>query len=109
LKPKREYGRKLRGGLSHSTQYLELIYKLHRLNSIELLKPEVDLYGLVGSADLVVGIPFTSPVVLAKELNVPSFFYIPESARDWVIAESQDGVEVINGRNQLEIFIQNLK
>ena len=109
LKPKREYGRRLRGGLSHSTQYMELIGKLHRLNSIEILKPEVDLYQLVGSAELVVGIPFTSPVVLAKELNIPSFFYVPESARDWDIAESQDGVEVINGRNQLEIFIQGLK
>jgi polysaccharide biosynthesis PFTS motif protein len=109
LKPKREYGTKLRGGLSHSTQYMGLIDKMESLKSLEILKPDVDLYQLVGNADLVVGIPFTSPVVLAKELNVPSFFYVPESARDWDIAASQDGVEVINGRNQLEIFIQGLK
>jgi polysaccharide biosynthesis PFTS motif protein len=109
LKPKRKYARKLRGGLSPSSEYTELIGKLQRLNSIEVLNPDVDLYQLVRNASLVIGIPFTSPVILAKEMNVPCFFYVPESAKDWMIGHNQDGVAVIHGRSQLKVFIQNLK
>ena len=109
LKPKRAYGRNLRGGLSHSSEYIELLRKLHKLNSIELLKPDVDLYQLVGSASLVIGIPFTSPVILAKELNIPSFFYVPTSARNWAIGNNHDGIAIINGRENLNAFIQNLR
>ena len=108
LKPKREYGKKLRGGLSPSAQYLDLIDKLHQLREIEVLKADADLYHLVGSSSLVIGIPFTSPVILAKEMNIPCFYYVPESAKDWIIGTDQDGVPVIKGRSELSAFIQNI-
>lgn len=108
LKPKRKYSKKLYGGLSPSIQYMDLIRNLRQNNRIEVLRADVNLYDVVGRASLVVGIPFVSPVILAKELNVPCIYYVPESASDWIIGKSQDGVAVVNGRNELASFIQDL-
>jgi polysaccharide biosynthesis PFTS motif protein len=108
LKPKREYRRKLRGGFSLSIQYMDLLSKLQKSNIIEVLRADVNLYDLVGQSKLVIGIPFTSPVILAKELKVPSVYYVPESASNWLISKTQDGVTVLKGKSQLESFIQDL-
>lgn len=106
LKPKRKISKKLRGGISSSIQYKNLISDLQQNNMIEVLRADINLYDLVRSVSLVVGIPFTSPVILAKELDVPCIYYVPESASDWIIGKSNDGVAVVNGRSEFESFIQ---
>jgi polysaccharide biosynthesis PFTS motif protein len=63
----------------------------------------------VGESSLVVGIPFTSPVILAKEMNIPCFYYVPDSASNWEIGKRQDDIAVIIGRSELSAFIQNMK
>ena len=108
LKPKRNYSKKWRGGVSHSIQYMDFMSNLQQNNMIEVLRADVNLYELVGSVSLVVGIPFTSPVNVAKELNVPCMYYVPESASDWIIGKSQDGVAIVKGRSEFNSFIQDL-
>ena len=108
LKPKRSYSKKSRGGVSHSIQYMDFISNLQQNNMIEVLRADINLYDLIGGVSLVIGIPFTSPMVLAKELNVPCIYYVPESASDWIIGKSQDGVAIVNGRKEFELFIQDL-
>jgi polysaccharide biosynthesis PFTS motif protein len=109
LKPKREYEKKLRGRFSPSGEYLDFIDNLSQNRVIEVLRAETDLYQLVGKSSLVVGIPFTSPVILAREMNVPCFYYVPDSAHNWEIGERQDGIAVIKGRSELCTFIQSVR
>ena len=87
---------------------MDFISNLQQNNLIEVLRADINLYDLIGGVSLVIGIPFTSPIVLAKELNVPCIYYVPESASDWIIGKSQDGVAIVNGRNEFELFIQDL-
>ena len=108
LKPKRNYSKKSRGGVSHSIQYMDFISNLQQNNLIEVLRADINLYELVRSVSLVVGIPFTSPVIVAKELKVPCIYYVPELASDWIIGKSEDGVAIVNGRKEFELFIQDL-
>lgn len=109
LKPKREYGKKLRGKISPSNDYLDFVNGLNQDKVIEILRAETDLYQLVGKSSLVVGIPFTSPVILAEEMNIACFYYVPDSAKNWEISKRQDGIAVITGRKELRAFIQNIK
>lgn len=109
LKPKREYGKKLRGKISPSGDYLDLVDSLNQNRVIEILRADTDLYQLVGKSSMVVGIPFTSPVMLAKELNIACFYYVPDSAKNWEIGKCQDGIAVITGKKELRAFIQSIE
>jgi len=109
LKPKRAYGKKQNGKLSPSGEYLNFIDDLNQSKTIDILSAETDLYELVGKSSLVVGIPFTSPVILAKEMNIPCFYYVPDSANNWEFGKRQDDIAVIIGRSELSAFIQDMK
>ena len=39
------------------------------------MSPNQNLYDLISNSRLVIGFPFTSPVIIGQELNKPSVFY----------------------------------
>jgi hypothetical protein len=68
VKPKRKY-RKL-----DSQTYIRFLEKLKDDKKIVILNENSNIYSLISSTNLTLGIAFTSPVLIAKELNVPGFF-----------------------------------
>ncbi len=68
VKPKREFKK------FHSHRYVELLATFGKERKIQLIDPDMNLYGLIRNADSVIGIPFTSPVVVGRELGIPSAF-----------------------------------
>ena len=62
------------------------------------------MYNSIGEFDLVLGLPFTSPVFIGRELGIPSAFYIPDVYTDWKIPKSMSNVEVLEGKKQLQRF-----
>ena len=58
----------------------------------------MNLYGLIRSADSVIGIPFTSPVVVGRELGIPSAFmdvhsdeyFLPEEHNEFPVLTNQN-------------------
>lgn len=68
VKPKRRY-RKL-----DSQTYIRFLEKLKDDKKIVILNENSNIYSLISSTNLTLGIAFTSPVLIAKELNVPGFF-----------------------------------
>ena len=42
---------------------------------IDIIDSRKNLYDLISNSKLVIGFPFTSPVVIGQELNKPSIFY----------------------------------
>ena len=109
LKPKRNYRKNSKTKIGPESSYMNFIDEMNREKKLKVLDPHSNLYSLLDSAVLVIGIPFTSPVILAKERKVPSIFYVPESARDWIFSSSEDGVKIFRGRNQLLDFMTKIK
>lgn len=98
VKPKRD------AASINSAAYLRLLKDLKSSGLIDVLNPYENLYNLISSSRVVIGYPFTSPVWIGLELDIPSIFYSSSSLL-------QKNVKPINqnfiqNRNELEIFIR---
>jgi polysaccharide biosynthesis PFTS motif protein len=88
----------------HSASYLRLLKDLKSSGLIDVLNPNENLYNLINSSRVVIGYPFTSPVWIGLELDIPSIFYSSSS----LIQKNVKPVNqnFIQNRNELEIFIR---
>ena len=88
----------------HSTAYLRLLEDLKSSGLIDVLSPNENLYDLINSARVVIGYPFTSPVWIGLELDVPSIFYSSSN----LIQKNPKPINhnLIQNQNELEIFIR---
>ncbi|MBM3454431.1 MAG: hypothetical protein FJX80_04705 [Bacteroidetes bacterium] len=69
LKHKRRFSK------NHSSDYLKFIDQKSRNFELDIIESHQNLYDLISNSKLVIGFPFTSPVVIGQELNKPSIFY----------------------------------
>jgi polysaccharide biosynthesis PFTS motif protein len=100
IKHKREINLKF-----HSPEYVDNIQMLkHDSFSITWVKSDTNLYDLISKTRLVIGIPFTSPVYVAKEMGVPSFYYLDDTTVD--LPASYNGIGVIRDKNELKSIFQ---
>lgn len=60
---------------NHSSDYSKFIDQKVRNFEIDIIESRQNLYDLISNSNLVIGFPFTSPVVIGQELNKPSIFY----------------------------------
>ena len=93
VKPKRNYTK------IHSKKYLNLMKELHSSKLIEIAHPAVNIYDLISGADITLGIIYTSPVLIAKELRKPSFFL--GLNKTWIPNDYND-VKVLGNSAQLK-------
>ena len=103
LKPKR---RSHPRAINYNKRYMELLEDLkiqdHRFS---ILSPDVNLYSIIKTADLVLGPPYTSPIFVARELNIPSC-YLAFKANGWRIKESLDSIPVHFSVESFQIFLE---
>lgn len=59
----------------HSSQYSKFIKDRVKNKQLHILDSGENLYKLISQSKLIIGFPFTSPVIIGKELNKPSVFY----------------------------------
>ena len=59
----------------HSLHYSKFIGEKISNREISIVSPNQNLYDLISNSRLVVGFPFTSPVIIGLELDKPSVFY----------------------------------
>lgn len=85
---------------AHSRRYIELVKRMSKNDELRIIKPTLNLYGLVREVDCVIGSPFTSPVVLAKELGVPAAFM--DFYRDeYFLPEVENNLPVLQNAEEL--------
>ena len=97
LKPKRKYTP------LHSRGYLTFLKNLSKNRLIEILEPESDLYKTISESRLSITYPFSSPAIIAKELNIPTAYFLAGNS-----IESNsfvDGIAFITDRTKLVDFI----
>ena len=59
----------------HSSKYIAYIDVLAKNRQLSVLPLDSDLYETIATSKIVIGFPFTSPVIIGQELKVPSIYY----------------------------------
>jgi len=99
VKPKREINS------NHSREYINLLNTYEVDGLLKILKPDANLYGIASSVDCIIGIPFTSPVVVGRELKIPATF-IDMHKDDYHVPETHNGFQVISDDTQLISWLE---
>jgi len=60
---------------NHSSKYIAYIDMLAKNLQLSVLPLDSDLYETIAASKIVIGFPFTSPVIIGQELKVPSIHY----------------------------------
>jgi polysaccharide biosynthesis PFTS motif protein len=102
IKPKRKYSK------AHSSKYVTILHDLSRSGSLTQLPSDSNLYNIVGGSSLVLGTPFTSPVLIAKELDV-SCAFMSLDAEDFKLPSLQNGIRVLSKESELEEILLGLR
>jgi polysaccharide biosynthesis PFTS motif protein len=105
LKPKRPYLQKQGSKLQHSASYLKQLAQLEDEKLITRLDSSALITESILNYQVVIGLPFTSPVLAATKLNRPSAYYMPLEAGDWEIQSERDGISVLKGKKQLVEYL----
>lgn len=100
IKPKRE----TKG--SHSREYIEQLDSFERYGRIQILRPETNLYGLIANADVVIGIPFTSPVVVGREMGIRSAF-MDVHKDEFLLPETHNEFPVLTNQNLVIAWLRD--
>ena len=100
VKPKRE----TKG--SHSREYIEQLESFERYGRIQILRPETNLYGLIANADVVIGIPFTSPVVVGREMGIRSAF-MDVHKDEFLLPETHNEFPVLTNQNLVIAWLRD--
>lgn len=90
----------------HSLKYLRKIDNLVDLGLIKLIEPSANLYDLILSSDLVIAIPYSSPVYIGSELGKKAFWYDPTSTLEWKHKNLE--LPLIKGKNNLLSEVRNV-
>jgi polysaccharide biosynthesis PFTS motif protein len=65
---------------THSSEYIAYIDVLAKNRQLFVLPLDSDLYETIATSKIVIGFPFTSPVIIGQELKVPSIYYSSTNA-----------------------------
>jgi polysaccharide biosynthesis PFTS motif protein len=95
IKQKRKYTR------YSDRVFLKEFKSITEKESVSLSPPESNLYDLISSARMVIGIPYVSPVFIGGECGVPSCYYVSEEFSVWKLQTELDGIPTIVGKNAL--------
>jgi len=103
IKSKREFSR------VNDMEYVSMIKNLRKMSPYwKNIAPSENLYKIIGSSRLVIGIPFTSAVLIAKELGKKCCFY-----SDFIesnMSNSYNSIPLIYGEGSLVNFVlENLE
>jgi polysaccharide biosynthesis PFTS motif protein len=100
LKHKRRISR------NHSSDYSKFIEQKVKNFEIDVIDSNQNLYDLIGNSKLVIGFPFTSPVVIGQELDKPSFFYC--SSKLLPIAHKGQKLSFIQNQTSLYSYMEKI-
>ncbi len=88
----------------HDTRYVNALAELQsEPNGWNFIHPSVNLYSLISRSKLVIGIPFTSAVMIAKELGVPCCYFL--ASDEVALSASLNGIPVVQNLDVLEKWI----
>jgi polysaccharide biosynthesis PFTS motif protein len=100
LKHKRRFSK------THSSYYSKFINQRVKNSEIYTIDSNQNLYDLINNSKLVIGFPFTSPVVIGQELNKPSIFYC--SSKMLPTAHKNQRLSLIQDQTSLYTYMEKV-
>jgi polysaccharide biosynthesis PFTS motif protein len=100
LKHKRRFSK------THSSYYSNFIDQKVKNSEINIIGSNQNLYDLINNSKIVIGFPFTSPVVIGQELNKPSIFYC--SSKMLPTAHKNQKPSIIQDQTSLYAYIEKV-
>ena len=97
IKPKRKYQK------IHSHLYINFVQNLIKNNNLKMLETNANLYDIIRDAKGVICIPYTSPALIANELNTPVIYYYPNSNFD--MYEDLNNITLITNQHSLKSWL----
>lgn len=94
LKHKRYYN------AAHAKEYVSYVAQAAQDGTIELVDTQLNIFSIVASSDLVVVVPYSSPVYVADSLAVPAIFY-DTTETVFPVYEKTDYVHFASGYEEL--------
>ena len=82
---------------NHSSYYSDFVHTKVKSKEISRINSDQNLYDVIKRSKLVIGFPFTSPVVIGNELNKPAVFYCSSK------------LLIPTHKIQIPLFLQNKK
>lgn len=61
----------------HDKTYIDYVQSLNASQALTLVDYEADIFDLIASSSAIIVIPYSSPVVIANSLNIPSIYFDP--------------------------------
>ena len=102
LKHKRGYNQK------HDKRYLDMVREFNSDAVLRVIAPDYNLYKLINESNLVLGLPFTSPVVIAKEVGVEASYIYLAKDNEKPFTINDRGIPLIRSGLELKRKIQNI-
>lgn len=88
----------------HSQRYKNLLREIEMMDNVTIIDSEANLYDLIYQSRSVIGFPFVSPSVIARELNVPVIYY--SSNEIMASYKKFHGVQVVQNLKGLQLFLE---
>jgi polysaccharide biosynthesis PFTS motif protein len=85
----------------NSSRYITYINKLVKNRQLFVLPMGVDLYETIAASKIIIGFPFTSPVIIGQELKVPSVHYSSSN-----ILVKYNKTNIIQNKIELKKFLE---
>ena len=91
---------------NHSSDYAKFIDHKVKNFELDIIGSHQNLYDLISDSKLVIGFPFTSPVVIGQELDKPSIFYC--SSKLLPIAHKSQKIPFIQNQASLYSYMEKI-
>ena len=98
----------LRIGIKNKRALNSDLVEWSKLHDAIFIDPEVDLYELISTTRMVIGLPLVSPLQIANELGVPATYFYPLTEKAWKMDSSYAGVSILRTSSELETWIKDV-
>jgi len=83
----------------HSSEYISTIAKLIDDAAITLVDSVTNLHDLIANSDVIVAVPYSSPVYLGSHAGKFAFWYDPTETIDWKLGAQE--IKLVHGKKHL--------
>jgi hypothetical protein len=101
VKSKRDYSNK------HSIKYIQLIKQLQREEKISIISANENLYKCISESCAILSIPFSSPVEVGAEMNVPGAYYF-EGNNEWDLISRGSPYPLLLSKAEVRNWLDNI-
>jgi polysaccharide biosynthesis PFTS motif protein len=72
---------------------------------LEIIDVNENLYEVIANARMVIGVPFVSPIFIAREMSVRAAYFYCNEIENWLLPKKYEQIEILENQKELEDWI----